>query len=265
MKKPVENLRPELDRETNDLLSRYGELFAESGAGKEEELVERFRQRLARQTKSEPKRKSRSGWSGHYGWLLAAACLLGLLIVPSLMDSPMGAVVYSTGEILVDGKSDHKGPLEAGTTLQSIADRRAMVSLDEDRINLFLNEKTRLTLDSKEQVALAEGELWIRVEPNSGTFGVATPHGRVEVHGTTFGVMVTESETRVSIAAGTVSVANGQGESFISPGQSATLSGDEQAPQLYPESEEITPEWAKELFNQASAARAKTFFPSAAP
>ena len=141
----------------------------------------------------------------------------------------------------------------------------AMVSMDSTRIDLFLNRETVVSLDSSDTVTLTKGDLWVRVDTDSGHFEIATPHGRVQVHGTTFGVSVTEEEARVEIAAGKVAVETEAGSAFIVPGEGASLSRNGSKPIVHSSPGDVTPKWARETLTRVWSAHELRYFPSAAP
>ena len=259
-----------LSQEENDavesLLHRYGELWTDSVASDSDRQVSRFQQNLANQTRLKEKRANKGGWFWTPGWAVAAAaCLLAIVFLPGYLNSTIGGLTFTSGTVTVDGQVLEQGHLKAGNHLIVAKGGEAMLSLDESRVDLFLREGAEISLDSIDTVTLAKGDLWVRVDPNSGYFGISTPHGQVEVHGTTFGVSVDEKETRVEIAAGKVSVSNSAGNDFIEPGMGATLVGQDQSPSLHPTNGDVTPAWATDIFDRAAVEKVKRFFPSAAP
>lgn len=247
-------------------LEKYGEMWTEDSVSDSKALTARFRKNLSREINLEPRPSKEWGWWWNPGWIVAAAaCTLAFVLVPVYWNRPVAEIVYRSGQVRVNGDPESKTTLDSSTRVETAAGGEAMISMDGGRIDLFVREGTGLDLAAIDRVTLSKGDLWVRVNPNSGHFEVETPQGRVTVHGTTFGVSVQETETRVEIASGRVSVANSRGSEFIQPGTGASLVGQQTPPAIHPSSGDVTPGWARDIFNDAAADQARRFFPSAAP
>ena len=249
------------------MLHQYGEMWTESSAVDWEDLAQRFETRLSKQATRERRFSGLFGWRLQAGWAWSAAvvCVVALLLVPRYWNPSIGEMVFVSGEVLVNGVQANTKGLNSGNIVSPQKGGEAMISLDGGRIDLFLREGSRLALDSNDTVSLAKGDIWVRVDTNSGYFGIQTPHGKVQVHGTTFGVSVGDTETRVEIAAGEVSVETRKGTEYIRPGKGAVLKGNDSFPIVLASTGDVTPQWARKTFNQAATARELRYFPSVAP
>jgi len=247
-------------------LEKYGELWTEAGVSDSKELTARFRKKLSREVGLEKKPSRESGWWWRPGWIVAAAaCALVLMMAPIYWERSVGEVIFSSGQVRVGENPPTESAIEPGSRIQVAEGGEAMVSMDGGRIDLFIREGAELELAAIDRVIVSKGDLWVRVDPDSGHFEVGTPQGNVTVHGTTFGVIVDEDETRVEIASGKVSVANSMGSEFIEPGTGARIVGQQTPPTIHTSAENVTPDWARDIFNSAAADQARRFFPSAAP
>lgn len=255
------------DSKMDDLMNRVGAEWAEDSSPPSEAFLASFECELrgAATAKSHGVRPP-CAWKKWLVPALAAASVVGLLA--ALFEQPQcaGLVFFQEGDLSIQGASSGPGILEKGDLISTGADGEGFLSLDQDRVNLFLNHETAITLKTADTIRLERGEIWVRVDPESGFFGIDTPHGFVQVVGTTFGITVGPRETRVEIAAGKVKVGTEEDRiCLITPGSGATLSFDAPGPVLHESHEEITPAWAEELFSRAAAAQAMGFFPSASP
>ncbi len=198
--------------------------------------------------------------------LASAVCVMGLLFIMRI-DSPWtGAIVFQNGSVIVKNSGGEQGKLGEGSLISSGPDGDAILALDSDRIKVFLNHGTEVSVQTASAIRVDKGEVWVRVRPDSGFFGIETPHGFVHVQGTIFGVVVSEKKTAIEIAAGKVLVGTGQKQTCsLTPGTAAILSMDSNVPILHQSQGDVTPNWAVELFNRAVAAQALAYFPSAAP
>jgi hypothetical protein len=256
------------DAVVDQLLGEVGAAWAEDSNRSSERFLASFECALrGAATASRQKHRPSLVWKW---WLApafaAAVCVIGLL--PVFFGKPrcVGLVFFQEGDLSVHGTSGPPGNLDKGASVSTGPNGEGFLSLDGDRVNLFLNHDTDLTLKSVDIIRLEKGELWVRVDPGSGFFGIVTPHGFVHVVGTTFGVTVSLRETRVEIAAGKVKVGTEPNRTrMITPGTGASLSFSAADPVLRDSLEDITPNWAVDLFSRAAASQARAFFPSAAP
>jgi hypothetical protein len=257
---------PDRDFPMEDYLQRYGELWMENVDSARRDPALSFRKELARAAKAEQRARLVPNLHWHPGWVWASAALLLALIVGiGLSDRNAGGIVYMAGNVQIQSEGADSKTLRPGARIQVQEGGQAMLSLDGERIDLFLKEGTDLTVNSKEQVRLEKGDLWVRVDPNSGHFGIETPQGTIQVVGTTFGVSVNESGTTVEIAEGKLEVSTRMGREFITPGKGALLTAQDQVPATHASSEDVSPAWAEEVFQKAAQSRARSFFPSANP
>ncbi|MEQ8822092.1 MAG: FecR family protein [Sumerlaeia bacterium] len=199
-------------------------------------------------------------------WLAAAAALL-LIVLGSMtahhqLSSPAGMVRYASAGLRESIGSE----IRPGQSLAFAAGEQGYVTLDGERVNVFLHENSRLDIKAPDQVFLAAGEAWFAVEPNSGPFQIGTPSGRVEVLGTNFGVQLLESGMEVSVSDGRVRVTS-KSEDFavIERGTRAMVSDEGGRPVLSAAGQDATPQWAQALLADAQAYFAARYFPSGQP
>ena len=194
-------------------------------------------------------------------WALAAAAIILVVlgIGYTVLDAPpAGTLRYRKGNV------QSSEVLAAGATIIAREGGTAVAALDKDRVQLHLNSNTELAVLAKDHVRLLRGELWTVVKPNSGHFEVETPQARVVVHGTTFGVSVSDTGTDVVIASGKVSVEVGAESGEIVPGSRATVRVGSARPQIESSAGTVTPDWADALMKAYAESQAARYFPSGA-
>ncbi len=160
-------------------------------------------------------------------------------------------LLYAAGSMLSSNTT-----FTNGDAIQTGAGAQAILWSDEQRVTLFLSEETEIHVIGEDRIALASGELWVNIEPNSGFYEVTTPNAAVTVKGTRFGVKVGPEGTRVSIESGEVTVKAGEQVEELIPGKIANIPG-EGTTELETSSAE-RPEWVVELekdFMRSAAAR----------
>lgn len=153
-----------------------------------------------------------------------------------------------------------------GTRLNSHAAERAILSLDDRRILMHMNESTSLRIKSAGEVELTEGEVWCDVRPHSGRFIVSTPHGTVTVTGTRFGVATAAAGTRVQLLDGEVRFEHGPWTGTLGPGAEACVGANpDETPVVTPGLVKESPAWARDLLALAAAEATARYYPSGAP
>ena len=262
----IETDKPDLVMDS--LLKQAGTSWTEDSCPDSERFLATFESALrGASTASQQKVRRSIGWRRWWVPALASAvCAMGLLVFLRIESPWTGAIVFHNGSVIVKNSGGEQDKLGDGSVISSGPDGDAILALDSDRIKVFLNHGTEVSVQTASSIRVEKGEIWVRVQPDSGFFGIDTPHGFIHVQGTTFGVVVSEKKTNIEIVAGKVLVGTGQKQTrSITPGTAASLSMDSSAPILYRSQGDVTPAWAEELFNRAVAAQALAYFPSAAP
>lgn len=196
-----------------------------------------------------------------WGAMGAAAVALIVIAVSVLRGpEPVGAVSFGEGSLAAAQSRE----LFSGAKIASGADGSGVVLIDGQRVNVYMTSSASIEIESRRAIRLTGGEIWTRVEPGSGYFEVNTPHGKVEVHGTSFGVAVTSAGTAVTIASGVVEVGVGDLCEEMRPGRRAFVATGAAAPEFSDAPGDTTPAWAIELFKKASGANASLYLPSGA-
>jgi ferric-dicitrate binding protein FerR (iron transport regulator) len=257
-----------MELEIDSFLRKAGEAWAEDSCPSSEKFLASFESAL-RGASANTRQAERSSFDWRRWWipaLVPAVCVVGLILVLIGRQPWAGVIAFQEGNLSVQSAGGSQGKLGDGSLVSTGTEGDALLSLDRDRIQLFLNHQTTVAVQNGSTVRLDSGEIWVQVKPESGFFGIDTPHGYVHVMGTTFGVTVTDRETRIEITSGRVVVGNEQNQTCsITPGTAATLSNESNAPVLHKTNGNSTPAWSGELLNRAMASQALAFFPSAAP
>lgn len=260
---------PKIDDQMMDqVLAEFGSAWIESSADSEDRFLVDFQSQIgisatARRAEVTPLR--RLAYRGLIG-LAAAACLAAVFFVPRMRNKDVGSLVYSAGVITQSHPSSvREGHLTPGSILETGPGGEALVAMDNNRVNLIVGNESRLAVAKLDTVDLTDGEIWVRVRPNSGFFEIRTPTGSVHVHGTTFGVRVTPEGTQVEVASGLVELGVDDLCVKIPPSHRGTLHVGATDPIVEQSPVEPTPQWAVDIFKRASESRYSDFFPSVAP
>lgn len=187
-----------------------------------------------------------------WGLFVVAASVLivaGLSAVSLLQGRAVGALVYQRGGILASGS----GRIAKGSTLAAAAGEGGVVNLNDGRVALFLDGETEMRVNTAEEVEIKRGSVWAAIQPNSGFFQVATPHGNIDVHGATFGVVVDATGARVSVQSGSVTATTPRDTRTLSPGEEILLPAGEGLNSLAVVSAEVAkPAWVVDLETEAA-------------
>ena len=254
----------EQNKELARCLESLGDAWA-AQADPGDDFVQRFEARLSIQEK----RPRATVWpftpAVRWTALTAAmaACLALAIALSSFGDGGIGTIAYGEGQFLAS-RTLAQSRLADNSALTTGDSGRALATLDNERIAVFINQNSSLRLISNEKVNLTRGEVWINVEENSGYFAVETPDCVVEVHGTTFGVRIGENGTEVALASGEVWLSRGNDYTVMGPGTIGKIAKDSD-PTLMQANGDLVPRWALDLYAKAEADRAAEFFPSASP
>lgn len=241
----IETDKPDLAMDS--LLKKAGTSWTEDSCPDSERFLASFESALRGASTASRQKVSRS-FEWRWWWVPAftsAVFAMGLLVFLKI-DSPWaGAIVFQNGSLIVQNSGREQGKLGDGSVISSGPDGDAILALDSDRIKVFLNHGTEVSVQTASAIRVEKGEVWVRVLPNSGFFGIETPHGYIHVQGTTLGVAVNAKRTNVEIATGKVLVGTGQKQTrSITPGTSAILSMDSTTPILHQSKNDVTPNWA---------------------
>lgn len=149
-------------------------------------------------------------WAGTF-----AAAIVIVALVSGLRPPPAAAPKPGPGQVASLGASPVEapvggGPFAQGSPIRTAKEHKWLFRLSDD-VRCAMNGATEVQLDSSREITLAEGEVWLWVAPGGKGFAVKTPHGRVTVHGTSFGVSVADGQTRVEAAEGMVTMASASG------------------------------------------------------
>lgn len=256
---------PDWDEGVDRLLTRAGDSAASRAGGADflARFAERFGDEMAGSTPApvvEVAPARRVAWTR---WLAAAAAIILAVSTTALWTarrSSVGSLAYTRGDVSTPGRNG----LRKGDLLTTAAGGNAMVALDNQRVNLLLAEDSAVQLAANDVVKLRRGEIWTTVRENSGFFQVQTQFGDVTVHGTTFGVTTTDSGMEVRLARGSVQVRTPTSTAMLAPGDAVTVSVDGTIQRISLKGE-LTPDWARELFNEAQELFARQYFPSVSP
>jgi len=193
----------------------------------------------------------------------AAAAVFVFVAVGALLfrASDAGALLHSEG--LVSAPA-HESKIKSGDRLET--QDGYFVAMLDSRATVMLNSDSSMIVEQPNEISLAEGEIWVHVEPNSGDFRVNTPNSSVvEVIGTSFVVKINESgDTTIETFSGVVSFGDPNSSINVLPGESA----------IYRKSGGLTsrkstnagePAWATNLIARYHQATINAYFPSALP
>lgn len=265
------------ERETERLLERFARSWeADSAPADPKTFLASFREKLdelrepgmapAVVVGMAPLRRRRAdrvsvrAWRIASGVAIAAAAFAAVLVLAPFQRESAAAVLFTRGEVTITGP----GKLSRTMTVATSASSQGVVAVDQNRISLLLNQDSTLDIVDQDTVRLASGEVWTSVKKDSGFFEVLTPHGRVVVHGTTFGVRVTAEETVVSLAEGKVSVLSVGREDALTPNMSATIAGAGKAALMMPVDEPV-PAWVQVLHDAYINHEMSRYYPSLKP
>ncbi len=156
---------------------------------------------------------------------IAAAFIAAVvLLMPGTAGNAVGEIAFASGTYAMSpgaAESDRAERIPAGGSLETGADGRVLVSLDDER-SARLDVDTRVTLTAPGKVTLHQGRIYVD-SAGASTVQISTRHGTVTDVGTLFEVSadgdlltvaVREGRADVTIAGATVrsSAAAGQGE-----------------------------------------------------
>lgn len=263
------------DQALEQFLLRVGEGHAaasgERTRARRAQLQDRMRQALAEPAERKsaevvavPARPAPARrWLVAGGWVAAAAALVALVSVPvvrhQMAKAPLGAIEYQVAK----GSGPSHVSIRRGSRIEATAG--TILTMDQQRVNIALREGAELEVVSADVVRLNHGEAWTHVRTDSGYFEVQTPHGKVEVHGTTFGVIVDETGTRAVVADGKVEVGIGSKCEWMHPGTCAQITPGAEMPDFMAIEGSVTPDWVPPLLEEARAAHLRRYLPTGDP
>jgi hypothetical protein len=211
--------------------------------------------------------------SGFLRWAMAAAVLVmlvgaGYFLLPGYRT--VGKVEFADGAVRVKTVSQVRQSegigrmgFQRSATIQVPQDSKGLFSFGNN-IRCALTGSTEMAVNREDQVALLHGTAWFRVLPEGKSFEVVSPHGTVRVLGTSFGVAVSDDETRVEVIEGTVWIGRANEESTITAGQLVRITQDGlTSPSARAEKTDV-PHWVTALLAKEKTAQAGRFVPSVA-
>ncbi|MCX6999277.1 MAG: FecR family protein, partial [Candidatus Sumerlaeota bacterium] len=202
----------------------------------------------------------------------AVACLLGFALVRYIGVRHAGRLEYSMGlaRVIRAGRAlDSAQPAEflhKGDILET-GNGTLAASID-GRVQLLMNEKSRVSLSGGGRIALDAGEVWLYVEPGSGGFAVQTHGCSIHVAGTSFGIRTDDSGVTVVVSSGKVIVRSDTEEVGVSACEKIHLTVGKglSSAELFREGQfSRPPAWVDTLLKKISMERWRKFFPSAVP
>jgi ferric-dicitrate binding protein FerR (iron transport regulator) len=160
-------------------------------------------------------------WSA--GALAAIVLAVGIGSRILLESRGIGKVEFAEGSVqLIDGSgstlSRDRGRLEPGTTIRTGETGRGLFDMGDDVLGVMAGSTSAVVVD-RDRLQLDRGEIWFSVIPEGRGFAVDTPHGRVEVTGTEFGVRVGEFDLSVEVIDGDVRVSRGVEQNRVAVGE----------------------------------------------
>ncbi|NUN97729.1 MAG: hypothetical protein HUU16_16325, partial [Candidatus Omnitrophica bacterium] len=128
---------PDMDR----LLREVGDAWAEDSCRSSERFMASFDSTLRRLGPAPRRETVRPGWTWRR-WLLpalaVAACVLGIPVFLYQQSSVTGTILFQEGDLVVQGSGRNSRELAKGSLISSGEDGQGYLSLDRDRINLFV-------------------------------------------------------------------------------------------------------------------------------
>ena len=182
------------------------------------------------------------GSRGRWGWLTGiAACLIigGLIwmrfhgiashfnqVPPAQSLIPDAGEIVRVKQVMPDGTNI---TLPTNGPITTSGHRFKRLRINENR-QIVLNRHTALSIEPLKSnhligcvINLKAGRIQAHVEPDGNPFEVLTPHGKAVITGTVFDVSVTQQETTLIVAEGSVRFESSQGRVDVRAGFQSTL------------------------------------------
>lgn len=138
---------------------------------------------------------------------------------------PIGVVAKTRGTTVLykQDTSDHEVTREAslvaaGTRYETGDDSSAMLTL-AGPTQVKLDASARVKVNDPRWLSVEMGSVWLDVGRDGRLFRVDTPHARITVFGTVFGVSVEATSTEVTVESGEVAVENSGGFRLVRDNQ----------------------------------------------
>lgn len=204
-------------------------------------------------------------------WAVCAAALIavvGMAVSMQQKQRPIGKLVFAAGSVEVQQASTvqrYEGlgnwDCRRACKIQLPEQAMGVFSLG-DRVRGALSGATTLEMVGPDLIELSRGEAWICARPGGKELTVRSPHGIVRVAGTSFGVAVTASETRVDVSAGNLVVTHAGQRVNVGAEQRLRVSaGGIDGPTPRPEKDSL-PVWVKAVLAKEKAAHVGQYIPS---
>jgi predicted anti-sigma-YlaC factor YlaD len=215
------------------LVRQYGELSEDTAA-----LLERARE--PRHTGLVLKQAVPSRWRANrvaVAVMAAAACLVLCVFGSWAIQNQEGSgrepgSPTATSDVAATAPAielaNGGGRLAPGTTIQTGAGEMESLTLGR-RHKIVMNANTRLSMEPLQRdrtgwlVTLALGEVFVHVEHDGHPFIVESPHGKAVITGTAFDVKVTDLETTLVVAEGSVRFESAKGMAQVTAGHRSTV------------------------------------------
>lgn len=141
--------------------------------------------------------------------MLGIALFSSWLNVSGAPDKPLGELVFASGEYTFLGKPGQEGSqLNSGSMLETHENGHVMITID-DTTHIRLDTKTRVTLQSSNELWLHNGRIYIDAPGTESQINVITPVGVVSDIGTQFTVALNDQTLAVAVREGEVHIALG--------------------------------------------------------
>ncbi|MCD6385240.1 FecR domain-containing protein [Candidatus Sumerlaeota bacterium] len=141
----------------------------------------------------------------------------------------------------------------------------AMLKMRNGSLQIIVRSGSVGTVKNGRTLRFKEGELWAFAGKQAAGFTIQTPHSRVTITGTVFGIKTSPSMDEIVVLRGKLRAEVNKRVVLIEKGQSLRISYDENARETLSLSDHSAepPEWAMELVRQYQKQYFYRYFPSA--
>ena len=141
----------------------------------------------------------------------------------------------------------------------------AMLKMRNGALQIIMRSGSVGTVKNGRTLRFKEGELWAFAGKQAAGFTIQTPHSRVTITGTVFGIKTSPSMDEIVVLRGKLRAEVNKRVVLIEKGQSLRISYDENARETLSLSDHSAepPEWAMELVRQYQKQYFYRYFPSA--
>ncbi len=201
--------------------------------------------------------------------LLIASCAAALILIFIFSQVPtdsVGTALFQSGDVTLTAMNE-KGSglgLDKGSRVQTGKTGEALLSLDSDRVQLYLASQSDLTVRNEIDVSLQSGASWVSVKKDSGDFYVDLNDTRVHVTGTSFGLVNDQKTSYIFLAHGSIELTTPSGETVeLTPNHLAVVTDSDVNLVDYKDNEAQLPTWVPQLHQDFQVAYNAAYFRSA--